>query len=243
MIKNPNDIVEKLVADYLKIFGDDLVSVIMYGSAVSHEFRPGKSDINTLLVLKDNSIKRIHECTGFQKKWYSQGVAIPLFMTREFIRSSLDTYPIEFLDIQSNYRVLYGEDVLSGIKLEKEHLRLQCERELKGIALHLRTEYLRVAGRSKDVESLLSASVRKLIPIFKAVLVLNDRKIPGAKSEAISCVEDLYSLGASALSDVFFKSQQFRDNYVELFDRFAGVIDVITLHVDEMKGNDSSPAQ
>ena len=235
MIKNPNDIVEELISDYLVIFGSDLISAVLYGSAVSHEFSPGKSDINTVFVLTDTSLKRIQTCYSVYKKWNKQGVAVPLFMTRAYIETSLDSYPIEFLDIQSNHRILYGEDVISGIKLEKEHLRLQCERELKGIALHLKTEFLRASGSKKEMEYLLSASIRKLIPLFKAILVLNDLKIPNAKSEAISAVEDLYGLGASAVSDIFYSSQHFKRDIVELSDRFAKTIDLIVEKIDQKK--------
>ena len=100
MIKNPNDIVEELIADYLAVFGNELVSAVMYGSAVTHEYRPGKSDINIALVLVDNTIKRLTQSLSIQKKWQRNGVSIPLFMTKEYIAGSLDSYPVEFLDMQ-----------------------------------------------------------------------------------------------------------------------------------------------
>lgn len=231
MIKNPNDIIEDLIGDYLKVFGDGLIGAVLYGSAASHEYSPGKSDINFALLLKDNSISRLRSCVEIQKKWSRKNVSVPLFLTREYIMSSLDTFPVEFLDMRSCYRLLYGEDILSTIEIEKGYLRLQCERELKGVMLHLRTEFIRAGNRAGSLRKLLSFSMRKLIPLFKAILVLKDHKIPSTKSEIISAVEDIFGFGASAFSDVFQSTAGNKD-LSALFDRFTVLVDTITGYID-----------
>jgi len=63
-------------------------------------------------------------------------------LTKADIDSSLDTFPIEFLNIKRNYTVVFGEDILEGLAFEKEFIRMQCERELKGKLLLLRAEYV-----------------------------------------------------------------------------------------------------
>jgi len=45
-ITDPKTLFPDIVSDYQKIFGDDLTSIILYGSAAGPDFRPGKSDIN-----------------------------------------------------------------------------------------------------------------------------------------------------------------------------------------------------
>jgi len=58
MPKN-KDLTEKsrLLADgYHKVFGNDLISVILYGSAVTNEYIPKKSDLNFLIVLSEGNL-------------------------------------------------------------------------------------------------------------------------------------------------------------------------------------------
>ncbi|MCP4664797.1 MAG: hypothetical protein GY849_00385, partial [Deltaproteobacteria bacterium] len=43
--KDPREMFPEFIADYKEIFGDDLVSIILYGSAAGEGYRPGKSDI------------------------------------------------------------------------------------------------------------------------------------------------------------------------------------------------------
>ncbi len=233
-IKNPNDIVSPLVQDYQEVFKDAILSLIMYGSAVTHEYRPGISDINIAIVLTDNSIATVAPSIPLQKKWAKSGVATPFFMTQAYITSSLDTYPVEFLDMQSNYRVLYGEDILQNLEIKHEHIRLQCERELKSVAIHLRRSFVQCMGNNKLLASLLSVSLRRLIPIFKGLLVLKEKTIPKSKSSIISAVEDVYNLGASSLSEVLNAQEKKLAYYDTLFDDYAKDIDRLTEEVDTL---------
>jgi predicted nucleotidyltransferase len=240
VVRNPNDIVDRYVADYRNACGDNLVSVIMYGSAVTHEYRPGESDINTLIVLKDFGIGELGTSLPVARKWLSKKVTVPFYMTGEYIASSLDTYPIEFIDMSSNYKVLYGDDVLARLDIKKEHVRIQCERELKGIALHLRREYVRTSGGKKVLERLLTASIKTLLPVFKALLVLNDRPIPKLKSDIIMAVEELYNLGISVFTRLFIPKATLGTgrSLDDFISQFAKTIDILvsTVNKEVQKG-------
>ena len=57
--KDPKEIFPEIIADYKNLFGDDLVSIILYGSATGQDYRPGKSDINFMIVLSEEGIERL----------------------------------------------------------------------------------------------------------------------------------------------------------------------------------------
>ena len=57
----PQDIFIDLADDYKKVFGSDLVSLIIYGSAAAGFYVKGKSDINLLVVLTQNGINRLED--------------------------------------------------------------------------------------------------------------------------------------------------------------------------------------
>ncbi len=234
-VKNPNAIVDELVQDYSSVFGDSLECVIMYGSAVTHEYTPGVSDIDIAVVLTDNTITHIARCIPIQKKWIKMGVSTPLFMTAEYIRKSLDTYPIEFLDMQSNYRVLHGDDLFMGLEINREHLRHQCERELKGVAIHLRKGYVRSLGNPKELHALLETSLSALFPVFKAILVLSGRAIPSTRSDIVSAIEDFQNFGVSALSDIMHAdAREIRKRYERIFEDYTGIVDSLVVAVGGM---------
>lgn len=96
----PQDIFITLTEDYKKAFGNDLVSLIVYGSAAAGYYVKGKSDINLLVILTAEGMERLEDSLPVVKNWRKRSVAVPWVMTREFIWKSLDCYPIEFLNLQ-----------------------------------------------------------------------------------------------------------------------------------------------
>jgi predicted nucleotidyltransferase len=169
-----------------KAFGNDLISVILYGSAVTEEYVPKKSDLNFLIVLSEEGIEQLHLVYDLVARWRKKRVGTPLFLTKAYIDSSLDTFPIEFLNIKRNYTVVFGEDILEGLSFEKKFVRMQCERELKGKLLLLRERYVETKGKAKALRNLISGTFPTFTFVFKGLLYLLDREVPATKRETIS---------------------------------------------------------
>ncbi len=184
--KRPEYIFPEFTEDYQKIYGDDLLSIVLYGSGARGDYIPGRSDLNFLLVLTEEGIKGLHRAFKVVAKWHRRRVTTPLFMTEEYITTSLDTFPLEFLNIKRHYRLVWGEDHLAKIKIHREYLRLQCEREVKGKLLQLREAYLSSEGRKRGLVSVVSQSITAFISIFQGILYLCDREIPDQRAEVIS---------------------------------------------------------
>ena len=187
-IKKPEEIFAEITEDYKKIFGGDLISIILYGSGTGNEFQPGKSDLNFLIILSDETIDHLDRAIETVSRWRKKKVATPLFMTKSYIESSLDSYPLEFLNMKKNYILVYGKDVLKDISLQPHHLRLQCEREIKGKLLLLREGFLETEGKQKRIKELINASITAFISIFSGLLYLKGIEIPPTRREIIQFV-------------------------------------------------------
>ena len=226
MIKNPNEIVEPLVDDLETAFGARLIAVSMYGDAVSHEYTPGKSPVNLLVILSDTSIAMLHKGAAVLQQWLKRGIAPPLFLTPGDVLSYAKDFPVEILSIKQLYRVLSGEDVLLSVSLKKEDLHVQCMRELRGIALHLRREYI-IAEKIVRLEEIMMAAVTALLPVFKAVLIVFDKKIPHGRTEIIAAVEDLFGLGSSILSTIYNCKRFNKKDVHSWYDQLTITVDTI----------------
>lgn len=187
-IEKPEEIFSDMTRDYREIYGDGLVSVILYGSGAGKEYRPGKSDLNFLIVLSEEAIDHLDRALKAVSRWRTKGVATPLFMTRPFIASSLDSYPLEFLNMQNGYVLVYGEDVLRDLSFEPCHLRLQCEREIMGKLLLLRERFLETGGKARRLRDLIAESITALVSIFGGLLYLKGRQIPPSRREVVEAL-------------------------------------------------------
>jgi hypothetical protein len=187
-INKPEEIFAEIEEDYRKVFKDDLVSIILYGSGAGSDFNPQTSDLNFLIILSEGVIDHLDWAIDTVSRWRKRNVAIPLFMTQSYIQSSLDSYPLEFLNIKKSYIHVYGKDVLKDISIQPHDLRLQCEREIKGKLLLLREGFLETEGKQKRIAELIKASITAFLSIFSGLLHLKGCEIPETRREIIQAV-------------------------------------------------------
>lgn len=169
---------ERLRDELARAYGDDLVSVVLYGSAARGDFQPGVSDLNVLVLLRRADAAALRRGTEVAKRWAAQGNPPPLLLGAEEWRRSADVFPIEVSDIREAHRVLHGPDPFEGVSVDREHLRLQCENELKGKQIRLRERYLLLAGSPRELGEMLTASLSTFLALFRAVLRLAGEEAP-----------------------------------------------------------------
>jgi hypothetical protein len=212
--QDPKEIFPEIIDDYKGLLGDDLISIILYGSATGQDYRPGKSDINFMMVLSEEGIDRLDKVFKMIDKWRKRKVATPLFLTEIYAESSLDVFPIEYLSFQRNHILVYGEDILADLSFDSECLRLQCEREIKGKLLLLREAFLETAGKGNALKGLMSQSLQAFMAIFDALLYLKGKEIPRLKRDAVRLTCETFDLD----SMLFEKVLDIKEEKVKLKD-------------------------
>ena len=195
--KTPQEVFPEFVGDLRGIYGDRLQSVILYGSGARGDYVAGKSDINFLVVPAENAADDLEKVLPFVSKWKKRAVATPVIMTMAFIGSSLDVYPVEFLNMKRHYEVAFGEDVLAALVFDDKALRLQCERELKGKRMLLRTRFLETADKAQELRGLLAASITAFLSVFAALLALKGRQAPRGRREIVEAVAEAFGIEAA----------------------------------------------
>jgi predicted nucleotidyltransferase len=193
-IQDPTTIFPDITDDYKAIFGDDLVSIILYGSATGPDFRPGSSDINFMVVLTEDGIGRIDQSFEAVKKWRKRRVAVPLFLTEEYVNSSLDAFPIEYLSFQRNHVQVFGKEILNGLAFKPEFIRLQCEREIKGKLLLLREAFIERGGKGRALKVVIQEALPALIAIFEGILYLKDIVPPTNRREIVRAAAKAFEI-------------------------------------------------
>ena len=103
---------EKRLSEFVKtvrdLLGDDLRSVILYGSAVRGEFDTRRSNLNLLVILNQVDYRHLALLASYTRKWRRQRIATPLVLSPHYVSTALDAYPLEFIDMQLDRRVLFG---------------------------------------------------------------------------------------------------------------------------------------
>jgi len=166
--------IEQVADQITTACGDKLRSLGIYGSAVAGDFLEKKSDYNFFLIADPVDIELLDRLSAHTKKWREWRVPIPLPFTPAFIEEARDSYPLEFLAMKASYRILVGTDPLAELEIEKPHVRLECERELRSKLLLLRRVYVESQGDREFLTRVIVEAVPALTAVFRGLLFLSD---------------------------------------------------------------------
>jgi hypothetical protein len=192
MLKNLEKLpkeVEKILKPYceemVKIHKENLLSMLVYGSAVGRDFISKKSNINLVFVFNNLKREDLDKSLKLVNKGRRKRIIAPLFLTDEYMRSSSDVFPIEFLEMKENHILIYGEDFLERLEISRENLRLQCEQQLKGKLIRLRQAYLEIGKNRKAIMQLIWESFTSFIPVIRNLLRLKEGIVLYDKEELL----------------------------------------------------------
>jgi len=171
--------------------GEALVGATLYGSAAGDDWVRGRSDVNTMLVVRAVTTGVLDALAACLPAWRRRGFALPLVVDEEFLERARDAFPMELDDARRRHRTLTGRDVLAGLVVDRAPLRRQCEHEARGKLLRLRALYLDAAARPGDLERLLVQSVKSFLVILRHVIHLRGDDAPFAYGEVLAAGEHL----------------------------------------------------
>lgn len=195
-------ILRAYLAQVQQLFGSVLETVILYGSAAGGEYLPGKSNINLLVLLARQDAGLLAQYATLHKRWQKEQLVVPLFLTSAELKSSLDLFPLEYLEIQEQHVLLAGRDPFPELRINPKNLRLQCEQELRGNLLRLRQRYVEGGASTEAITILLPLSLTALLPCLRGLLWATDRPVERSADAVLKAVQQHWSVDRGAFQDV-----------------------------------------
>src|SRR5713101_7494446 len=236
---------EKLIREFVERMraaaGENLVSVVLYGSAAEGEFHPEYSDLNTLCVLGDASFASLNKIVGVVEWWRGKKHHPPLVLTLTDLRASADVFSIEFVDMKQRHRVLYGEDVLSSLDVPMTLHRSQLEYELRE-KLFLLSQHVLLAGSDeKQSWEVMLNSLSSFTTLFRHVLLEMGEQGRKHSREAVEDLSARLNFDSSAfvqLIDVRAKKADRKQlRAADFFANDSAAIEKVAAAVDTMQSS------
>ena len=183
--------------------GSNLASVILYGSAAAGDFVPRHSDYNILIALKKITPKELRLAHGSIREWHKMGHPVPVYFTVSELQNAADVFPIEFHQMTKAHKVLYGKDVLDGLKVSDAFLRHQTEYELRSKLILLRRQYIPASASVEGLKTLMAESLPSFSALFGAVLIMNGIEPPTIKHEIVAKTIEVLDLDGLVFERIF----------------------------------------
>ena len=192
-----------LVDELRTAHGENLASVVLYGSAAAGDHTGLRSDHNLLIALKRITSEDLRLSQAPMREWQRLGQPMPVYFTVEELNDAADVFPIEFLQMEQARKVLYGRDPFEFIKISRANLRHQTEYELRTKLIQLRRLYIPASTSIEKLSSLMSASLASFAALFRAVLILHRQEPPITKPDTVRATVRLLELDASPFERIF----------------------------------------
>jgi len=210
------------------LYGDNLLSVILYGSAARGDYIAGVSDLNVLIVLRDAHIQQVKLAADLSIQARDKHAIEPRFMSLETIETASDVLPIAFLDMQEQYVVLHGDDVLNQVVIERRNLRFQCEYQLRFMLLRMRNLYLFSRRDQRLMAAHLSRSFTSLLHLLRSLYRLLDEPPPTHMEEVIARSAERFGLDHQLMGELLnLKRKQKRFHIEGVESLFEGYLDLL----------------
>lgn len=149
-------------------FAEDLVSVVLFGSAAEGRLR-ATSDVNVVLVLRKVDPKKL-EVIGEAYRFAHAAIRLSaMFILENEIGVAKNAFAVKFADIIARHQVLYGPDPFIGLTISREATLHRLLQVLVNLQLRLRE---RCALSSIYGEQLARAAADAVGPLRASASVL-----------------------------------------------------------------------
>lgn len=215
--------VRDLVGQYANeiggLAGDSLAGLTAYGPVVTPTYDKSRHAMLNVAVLNEVDLSMLRRLAREGARFGKRGIRAPIIMTPDYIRDSLDTFPLELIEIQRHHVTIVGDDHFEDLEFQPEHVRLQCEREVKILLIGLRQGLLAAGGREKLLGQLETGAADTLVRTMRGLAWLKDKKDADQTEELIAVTEEIVDRKLPGIrAAVDYRAEHGWDQLVTLYD-------------------------
>ena len=166
---------------FSEVFGDNLVSAFLYGDCLEEGFSALENPWTVAFILKDVDAEDLQKLNAWKVKARREGLEFSYVFSSAEILSSLETFPLEFLEMSRRNQVLCGIAPLEGFTPKREALAAQCLREWKAFLFH------------KRVTGIQDSDLRELSPLLNGIYYLKCGNYPESMLQVLDTFPELKS--------------------------------------------------
>ena len=203
--------------------GDNLISAFVHGDCLFEGFNALERPWTISFILRDNSTESFRPLQDLLKQAQKENIEFRYFFTLKEIQTSEDVFPLEFLHIANRNATIAGASPLPHYEPNLECLRLECERELRGLLIHLREGFIYLKQERYPLGFFLRASAT-LLPLMYGVYYLKHRSYPENHQQVYAEYPALQTPPNSRDERVFLQSV---NNYIASVTEIVNQVDTM----------------
>ena len=230
--------VSQFALKLLENLGDNVKTILVYGSGTGVNYNPGVSNVNIAVIVQKLDFTVLKQALALVKGARKHKIAPPLLLTKEYVLNSLDVFPIEFSEIKEQHKIIFGEDFFAGLNIPLTDIRLLCEQQIKGKLLHLCQAYLDIGSNPAALKNFVSRAFSDLVPVFRRLISLKGQVPCANKEDMLRQLAKIFSLEEQSLLAIYHDKNKkilISSRQVEThFQDFFAQLEILSRHMDSL---------
>ena len=194
------DDILSVVEEVKSKLGYKLESIVLSGGLVKNKIVKETDRVQLMFVVHEVSIELLDLASEALAGKRAKQIQATI-LTRSDLESSTDVFPIRFLDMQQDYELLHGEDVIESLSISRDNLRLRCEQEIKNLLLKQRRVYLGFRENPQAMEAMLLRGYFSFLQSGDALAELITGKVYRNDDEVVEAIGEI-GLDASLMKRI-----------------------------------------
>jgi hypothetical protein len=238
--KSNSKALDTLVENLRNAHGDNLASIVLYGSVAAGDHVEQHSDYNLLIALNRIASEDLRLSQNAMRDWLKSGQPTPVYFTVEELKRAADVFPIEFLQMEKARKILYGRDPFEFVEVSQANLRHQTEYELRTRLIQLRRLYIPASTSVEKLSALMSDSLSSFAALFRAVLILHGQEPPVSKADSVRATVRLLGFNESSFEQILQLRSKSSKTLTEaeadrVFSAYLSQIELVIQAVDQIE--------
>jgi predicted nucleotidyltransferase len=209
--------------------GEDLVAIVVYGSAVRGGFIAGRSDVDVIAVLRRDDREALERVANAIAIARTSARIETMLLTEAELPRAADVFPLLYDDVRSKHVVLHGEDPFAGLAIADTHRRLRIEQELREARMRLRIVLTEAPRLPRGLRGAVARKLKQMRGPLHALLALDGR------TPADDRMETVLKAAAAAFGGDAATLLRFDEEPEAAYDALARLLDAAIDHVDTLE--------
>lgn len=224
---------QELAKNLEAALGENLVGILVHGSVVRGEYRPGESDVDVIVILDKADFAQL-EAIGnpLQLARYSARIEA-MILTESEIGGASDAFPLLYDEIKQRHVLLVGRDPFKAVEVHDTHRRLRIEQELREAQIRLRRAVTDAFGAREAIGGAVVRKIKQVRAPLHALLALKN----------IACAPDLPSVVAKIGETYELDVAPLRAARESPDAAHATLVALLTKTIDDVNGMDGTPSR
>jgi predicted nucleotidyltransferase len=223
---------DELTKNLETALGDALIGILVHGSVVRGEYRPGESDVDVIVILDKADFAQLEAIgNAMQLARYSARIEA-MILTESEIAGASDAFPLLYDEIKQRHILLTGRDPFKDVEVHDTHRRLRIEQELREAQIRLRRAVTDAVGAREAIGGAVVRKVKQMRAPLHALLALKGIACPPDLPSVLAKIGETYGVDIAPLR----AARETPDT------AHAALVMLLTKTIDDVNGMDQGPA-